>query len=118
MKKKIAPLVENIGESTAACLVAMVQGNIFAVTATHWVIAAQTGIAAGTVASLAVWFMRSSTRWRVAIVLAVVTAVVDYIVHPGMLGPWITEAVVTGLAAGALSLLMGAAVGRVRRSSP
>jgi hypothetical protein len=116
MKRKLTPFLENIGESTVACLVAMVQGNLFAVSLTHWTIATQTGVVAGGIAATALLLMRTTVRWRIAIVLALVTGVVDYFMHPGMLGPGITEAVVTGLGAGALSLLVGALVRRVRRA--
>ena len=116
--KRAALFAENIGESTAACLVAMVQGNILAVTAAHWAIAIQTGLVAGTAAAIIVGFMRSSSRFRIATVLAVVTGVVDYFVHPGMIGSGATEAILTGLGAGVLSLSLGAALGRFRRTPP
>lgn len=115
-KNRAALFAENIGESSAACLVAMVQGNILAVTAAHWAIALQTGLMAGTAAAVVVSFMRSSGRLRIALVLAVVTGVVDYFVHPGMIGSGATEAILTGLGAGALSLVVGSALGRARRS--
>jgi hypothetical protein len=117
MKRKLAPFVENIGESTAACLVAMVQGNLFAVSLTHWAIATRTGIVAGVFAATALLLMRTTARWRIAITLALVTGVVDYFMHPGKLGPGVTEAVVTGLGAGVLSLLVGALIRRVRAQS-
>jgi hypothetical protein len=99
MKRKLTPFLENI-----------------AVSLTHWTIATQTGVVAGGIAATALLLMRTTVRWRIAIVLALVTGVVDYFMHPGMLGPGITEAVVTGLGAGALSLLVGALVRRVRRA--
>ncbi|NNL29905.1 MAG: hypothetical protein HKO77_02730 [Gemmatimonadetes bacterium] len=116
-KNRAALFAENIGESSAACLVAMVQGNILAVTAAHWAIALQTGLLAGTAATIVVGFMRSSGRLRIALVLAVVTGVVDYFVHPGMIGPGATEAILTGLGAGLLSLAAGAIFSRFRRTT-
>jgi hypothetical protein len=116
MKRKLTPFLENIGESTVACLVAMVQGNLFAVSLTHWTVATRTGMVAGAFAATAVLLMRTTVRWRIAITLALVTGVVDYFMHPGMLGPGVTEAVVTGVGAGALSLLVGALLSRVRRA--
>ncbi|MHC4452687.1 MAG: hypothetical protein ACYS0E_21520 [Planctomycetota bacterium] len=116
MKRRLGPFVENIGESTVACLVAMVQGNLFAVSLTHWTIATRTGIVAGVLAAAALLVMRTTVRWRIAITLALVTGVVDYFMHPGMLGPGVTEAAVTGVGAGALSLLVGALLSRVRRA--
>jgi hypothetical protein len=117
MRRRLIPFVENVGEATAACLVAMVQGNLFAVSLTHWAIAVRTGLFAGTAAAATILLLRTTVRWRIAIVLALVTGIVDYLVHPGQLGPGVTEAAVTGLGAGALSLVVGALVRRHRRAS-
>lgn len=114
MKGRLAPLAENVGEATAACLIAMVQGNLFAVSLTHWGIALRTGVFAGAATALALFFMRTTVRWRIAIVLGVVTAIVDYLVHPGQIGPGVTEAVLTGVGAGALSLIVGSVIQRLR----
>jgi len=114
MKRKVAPFVENIAESTTACLVTMVQGNLVALSLTHWVIASRTGLIAGVIASVAVWLARAQARWVVSVVLGLVTAVVDYLVHPGQFGPIAMEAAVTGLGAALLSHLVGAMIQRVR----
>ena len=120
MKRKITPIVENIAEATAACLITMAQGNILAFTLAHWAIASQTGVLAGVVASAALLLTRTGKRWVIAVVLGVVTAVVDWFVHPSMLGTAITEAVITGMGAAALSYLVGTLVHywRARRHSP
>ncbi len=55
------PVVENVAESATACLLAMVQGNVFA--------------------------LGGGGRWAVAGALAVATSVVDFFMHPGGLGP-------------------------------
>ena len=47
MKKKLTPIFENVAESTTACLITMVQGNLLALTVSHWLIASQTGVVAG-----------------------------------------------------------------------
>ncbi len=107
MQKKITPFVENFGEATAACLVTMVQGNFLALGVTHWVIASQTGLVAGVAASVALLLTQTKSRWVIAIVLGVVTAVVDYFMHPGMIGPIFLEAIITGLGAAALSYAVG-----------
>lgn len=107
MKKKLTPIVENIGEATTACLVTMAQGNFLALGLTHWVIASQTGVVAGVLASIALMLTRTENRWVIAIVLGVVTAIVDYIIHPGMFGPVFLEAIVTGLGAAVLSYTVG-----------
>ena len=108
--KKLTPFVEYVAESTTACLVTMVQGNFLALTISHIVIASQTGVIAGAVAAAGLLIAKTNQRWVVSLVLGAVTAVVDYFVHPGMFGPIAAEAIVTGIAAGLLSYLAGAAV--------
>ena len=52
--------------------------------------------------------------------IGAVTAVVDYFVHPGMLGEHhVTEAIITGLGAAALSYGMGSLIAwfRLRRET-
>ncbi len=106
MKRRLTLLIENMGESTTACLLAMVQGNVLALTASHWLIASQTGIVAGLVASAVLFAIQRLDKWIIAGTLAIVTAVVDFFSHPAQFGLFATEAIVTGLAAGALSLLV------------
>jgi hypothetical protein len=110
MKRKIAPIIECIAESTTACLVTMVQGNLLALTLGHLLIASQTGVVAGAIASIAILVARTSVRWIISIVLGVATGVVDFFVHPGQFGPVAMEALVTGLGAALLSYLVGIAV--------
>lgn len=109
MKKKLSSLVENVAESGTACLVTMVQGNVLALGLSHWLIASQTGVVAGAASVAALSVARTTNRWGIAAVLGLTTAVVDYFVHPGMLGhsDWV-EAAVTGLGAAGLSLAVGA----------
>ena len=114
MKRKLSPFLENIAESTTACLVTMVQGNLLALSLTHWVIASRTGLIAGTVASAAILIARTRSRWVISAVLGAATTVVDYLVHPGQFGPIVMEAVVTGVGAALLSYFVGAAIGRAR----
>ncbi|MFT6408493.1 MAG: hypothetical protein ACJAQ6_001913 [Arenicella sp.] len=118
-KKKITPFIENIGEATTACLVTMVQGNILALGLTHWVIASQTGFVAGVIASIALIISRTTSRWIIAITLGTATAIVDYFMHPGMIGPFFLEAIITGIGAAILSYLVGMALRywRARRIS-
>lgn len=116
MKNKITPFVENIAESTTACLVTMVQGNILALGLSHWLIASQTGAVAGTISAAAILVFKTSKRWIISVMLGLTTAVVDYFVHPGMLGSAATEAIVTGVGAAMLSYLVGTIVSRYRRS--
>ena len=114
MQRRVAPFVENIAESTVACLVTMVQGNLFALSMTHWLIASRTGVIAGVLASVAIIVAKTDRRWVISVVLGTATAIVDYLVHPGQFGPIAMEAVVTGLGAGLLSYLVGVVVARVK----
>ncbi len=114
MNKKIAPLIEYFAESTTACLVTMVQGNLLALTMGHLLIASQTGVIAGAIATAGIFVARTSRRWMMSVTLGVTTAVVDFFVHPGMFGSIVTEALVTGVGAAILSYLVGAAIRYVR----
>jgi hypothetical protein len=116
MNKKASPFVENISEATMACLVTMVQGNVFTIGVSHLIIAAQTGILAGTLAAVALLLLKTDKRYFVALILGVVTAVVDYLVHPGMIGSAFTEAIITGAGAAALSFIVGFLIERLRKS--
>jgi predicted permease len=112
---KLAPIFENVAESTVACLITMVQGNVLALTLGHWIIASETGFAAGLVTSAALLLAKTRNRWIVSSVLGVCTAVVDYFMHPGGFGPVFLEAVVTGLGAAALCHLVGFVIALARR---
>ena len=104
MKKELSQFVENIAESGAACLVTMVQGNLLLLGLSHWITASQTGLIAGTAAATAITLARTESRLIVATILGITTAMVDYFVHPGMIGEAaVTEAIITGLGAAVLS---------------
>ena len=114
MKKKLAPFVENIAESGAACLVTMVQGNLLLLGVGHWITASQTGLFAGATAAAAITLTNIQNRLVMSILLGVLTAVVDYFVHEGMFGSAVTEAIVTGIGAAVLSYLVGTMLERLR----
>lgn len=107
-------VIERYAESTAACLLTMLQGDPLASTFNHWLVASETGAAAGVLSTAALAATRAEQRGPVALSLAAVTAAVDLAVHPGGFGPFFLEAVVTGAAAGGLSL----AVARAKRRCP
>lgn len=111
MKKKLAPFFENFAEAGAACLITMAQGNILLFGLSHWLTATQTGFIAGLFATTALTMAKTSNRLAIAGILGVTTAIVDYFVHPGMLGDHAaTEAIVTGIGAAALSYLAGTVI--------
>jgi len=121
MKSRTVTYLENVGESACSCLLTMVHGNVLALTLSHWLIASQTGLIAGVLASTAIVTARLRKPWIVSVTLGVVTGSVDFAVHPAtfnVLG--VTEAVVTGVGASALSfaatgIARGAAAARRRR---
>ena len=115
-KPKLAPFAENIAESGAACLITMVQGNLLLLGLSHWITATQTGLVAGTAAATAITLAKTNNRLILAAILGISTAIVDYFVHPGMIGDApATEAVITGLGAAVLSYTVGTILERVRR---
>ena len=114
LKEKTQSLLEAVSESTAACLITMVQGNLLAITLGHWIVASQTGFFAGMATSIVIILWRQNRPWIIAAVLGLATAGVDYFVHPGKFGPVYLEALVTGAGAAALSYLAGIAFRRLR----
>jgi hypothetical protein len=114
MNRKLTPFVEYFAESTTACLVTMAQGNLLGLTLTHLLVASQTGLFAGIAATVVLLASRAHQRWIIAATLGVATAVVDFVVHPGMFGPVALEAIVTGIGAAILSYLVGALVRLLR----
>ncbi len=117
MGRKVEVFTENIVEAGAACLVTMVQGNLLALGLSHWIIASQTGLIAGTAAAAAITFTRIRNRFVIATTLGVLTFAVDYFMHPGMFGSAATEAMVTGLGAAVLSWIVGAVLARRARKA-
>ncbi len=107
----ITPYAENVCESGLACVLTMVQGNVLALTLSHWLIASQTGLLAGAIVGTTVVAAKLRRPWVVSLVLGVVTTAVDALVHPATFGAAsLTEACVTGLGAFALSLAVSATV--------
>ena len=116
-QRKLTPVIEYVAESTTACLVTMVQGNLLAVTLSHLAIASQTGIVAGTLAAATLFFARAENRWLTAVVLGLITALVDFFIHPAMFGAVAVEAITTGVAAGVLSYVIGSLVAYFRKDA-
>lgn len=106
-RPRLAPLLENVTESATACLLTMVQGNLLSLTLAHWLIASRTGLLSGTIATVALWLAGERRRWATAGLLAVATVAADAASHPSRFGGVIGEAIVTGIAAGLLSLAVG-----------
>ena len=119
-KNKVTPFIENIAESGAACLITMVQGNLLLLGLSHWITASQTGLVAGTAAATAITLAKTQNRLALAGILGLSTAIVDYFVHPGMIGDAaVTEAIITGFGAAVLSYAASSLVSwyRARKSA-
>ena len=106
MKSKTALFAENITESACSCLLMMVQGNLLLVSLGHWLVAMETGVIAGTIASFLLVKGRTAKPWVISAVLGGVTACVDFFVHSGRFISVITEAALTGVGAAILSLIV------------
>lgn len=114
LRTRLAPFAENTAEATAACLLAMVQGNVLALTLSHWLIASKTGLFAGALTAVLVLISRVRRPWVISVLLGLATFFVDYWVHPGMFGPIFAEALVTGMMAALLCLMVHFISGRIR----
>lgn len=122
LSERVRPFLEQYAEATAACLFAMVQGNLLALTWGHWLIASRTGALAAVATSAALALTRVERRWAVALLLGLGTTAADALVHVGGFGPFLLEAVVTGavaavLCAGVQTLVERLKGERVRDSS-
>jgi hypothetical protein len=96
-------------ESTTSCMMMMTQGNILAITLGHWGKALQVGL----IASLATVFLikihkedLTQSKYVMAGIIGIFTAVADLATHPTHFGGVTTEAVVTGIGAGLLCLCL------------
>lgn len=114
---RLGPFLENVTESATACMITMLQGNLLAMTLGHWIIASRTGVLSGTLATAALMLTGGRRRWLVALMLTLATFLADYLSHPSNFGGAATEAIVTALAAGTISLLVGKGIAlrRARR---
>ena len=95
-------------EATPACLLVMVQGNIWLATMGHLQKALETGLLTGLGVLI---FSLFSHRWFnnkyiVAAITGAMVFVADLIVHPSHFGGFATEAIVTGIFTAIISLAL------------
>ena len=110
IKDKISLFGSALAKVTPACLMLMVQGNVLALGLPHWQTALKT---AGIVGIILVVFSFSAktkavsdNKYSMAGVVALATTLVDFNVHPSHYSGETTEALMTGIAAGLLWLLV------------
>lgn len=105
--KKYILFLQRFKEAWLACLLCMVQGDLTVLTVNHAITAAKTGSIAGiTFVALSFSKKLEGNIWLSTWTIGVLTAAADYFVHPTHFGPDLTEALVTGVAAGALGFCM------------
>jgi len=108
LSQKIKIFVTPFCEATPACLLVMVQGNIWLATIGHLQKAVETGFITG----MGVLILSSFTyRWFsnkyiVAGITGSMCFVADLLVHPAHFGSFTTEAIVTGTMTAIISLTM------------
>ncbi|MEQ8953008.1 MAG: hypothetical protein RL120_02670 [Gammaproteobacteria bacterium] len=100
---------ENMAEATAACLFAMVQGNLAAVGLGHLIVASQTGLLAGFIAGISLLLAKTRRHWLLAIQLGIATMLADFLVHYLSQGTVTFEPIATGLIAMLLSYVAATA---------
>jgi hypothetical protein len=94
-------------EAGAVCLLLMVQGNLLALTAAHFLIATKTGLLAVSPA-VGLTFTKHArhlaSRWSASVFLGVCTFAADAVIHRSHYPGEYTEAALTGLGAFLFSL--------------
>lgn len=105
-KLKNTEFYGNWAKAFAICYPMMVQGDLSALTFSHFWKANVTGILAASIALLTkqVWYQQfMQHKYAPAIILGASTFVSDLMVHPTHFGVFWTEALATGVGAGLLS---------------
>lgn len=97
-------------EVTPACLLLMTKGDLSAITLTHWIKALSTGSLTA-LCMVILSFVKSNDKfykneYLLATLTSFITMIVDYNTHPSHYQGNFTEAIVTGIAAGVISIVM------------
>ena len=98
---------EYFGKSCPACLINMVQGDVFRISLHHWEVAVRTGLLTGVFGIVFLLFETSKKfigdPFRLAVLTAIFTAISDLIIVPSHFGGVYGEAITTGMTAGLIS---------------
>ena len=108
LKEKLKIFITPFCESTPACLLVMVQGNIWLATLGHVQKAIETGLITGFGVLFLSFFAKRwpSNQWVVASITGGMCFVADLIAHPSHFGGISTEAMVTGAFTALISLVI------------
>ena len=106
MIKKIKIFLTPFCEATPACLLVMVQGNIWLATLGHLQKAAETGLITGVGVLIISFFTYRwfGNKYVVAGITGGICFIADLLIHPTHFGSYTTEAIVTGAVAAIISL--------------
>lgn len=101
--------LRHLGQSAAACLLAMTRGDISAIGPEHWLVALTTGSVTGAIGvfiSMTPLRVHYGNKWFFALVVFVGTFVADWLAHPSHFGGPFTEALVTATVAAVICLAL------------
>jgi hypothetical protein len=106
--KKIKIFLTPFCEATPACLLVMVQGNIWLATLDHLQKAVETGLITGAGVLILSLFAHRwlGNKYLVAGITGGMCFIADLLVHPTHFGSYTTEAIVTGIFVAIISLLV------------
>jgi hypothetical protein len=106
LKENLKMFVTPFCESTPACLLVMVQGNIWLATIGHFQKAIETGFITGVGVLILSLFTHRwlSNKYVVAAITGGMCFIADLLAHPSHFGGFTTEAIVTGSITGMISL--------------
>lgn len=96
-------LIERAGEVWLSCMLFMVQGNLAAITMNHGITALKVSLGVVTTYFVAKKILKVNQFWKTLVLLAIITMIIDYLIHPTHFGEAWTEAVMTGLGASAFA---------------
>jgi hypothetical protein len=107
---KIKEITEKWTSAGAACLLTMVQGNVFALNLPHWITAAKTATGATIIYLVCLYLPKVKewlkTRLGGAVLIGLATFFADLGMHPTHFGYWWTEALVTAIGATVVSFVL------------
>ena len=107
---KLALFGQAVAKVAPPCLMLMVQGNMSAIALMHWMTAFKTAGIVGLVLVALSFSIKtkaiSDNKYSMAGLVAVITTIVDFNIHPSHFAGETTEALMTGIAVGLLWLLV------------
>jgi len=110
IKDKVSLFGSALAKVTPACLMLMVQGNVLALALPHWQTALKTSGIVGIILVALSFSAKtksiSDNKYSMAGMVALATTLVDFNMHPSHYSGETTEALMTGIAAGLLWLLV------------